>query len=121
MTLIINATGIGLILFIIYWFWVAKPKTAVHATDQGIIDIVVDDGVFNPEHIKARIGCPITLRFLRKSPNHCADTLLFPDFAQSLDLTLGETNSITLTPKQLGKYRFTCQMGMYQGYITVVD
>lgn len=121
MTLFVNILGIGLIFFIIFWFWLYKKQAPARIATNGIVDVIVDNGIFYPEHIEAHIGMSLTLRFLRKSPSNCAATLLFPDFDKSLELELGETRSITITPEKLGNHEFTCQMGMYRGLITVID
>ncbi|WP_455204649.1 cupredoxin domain-containing protein [Kaarinaea lacus] len=112
--MLVNAIVVALIAFIVWWFWLAKPK-AINAAQQHVIDISADDGVYEPAVIEAQAGQSITLRFLRKDANPCAEKVIFTDLDISADLTLDQTKEVTLKLDQPGEYEFTCQMGMYRG------
>ena len=118
MYMAINTAGIVLIALIIWWFWLAKPK-AKTIQQGGIIDVVAENGVYSPSLIQARKGVPLTLRFIRKDPNPCAEKVIFSDLNTSADLTLERPEEITLTVNEPGSYEFTCQMGMYRGKLLV--
>lgn len=86
---------------------------------QEMTEIIVDQGVYAPAHIKARLGEPIVLRFIRRTANPCAKVVVFADLAVSAELPLGEPVELTLTPQRAGEYPFTCEMGMYRGVLIV--
>ena len=115
---LVNLSGIALIGFIVWWFWIARP-TSVAAQQSGIIEIRVADGVYTPAHIELAAGQPVTLRFLRMDPTPCAEKVIFDKLDIVRDLTLNEATDIDITPKKPGEYAFTCQMQMYRGKLRV--
>jgi plastocyanin domain-containing protein len=115
----INITGLVLIGLIVWWFWLSKPKSQWAAS--GVVDIVVDGGVYVPARIEVTAGQPVTLRFLRKDANPCAEKVLFDDLGIAADLPIGQPVELTITPKTAGDYAFTCQMQMYRGTLVVKD
>jgi len=115
--LLVNIAGMLVIGLIVWWFWLSKPKTQRAAS--GVIDIIVDGGVYTPARIEVVAGQPVTLRFLRKDPSPCAEKVLFDDLGIAADLPIGQPVELTLTPKEAGEYAFTCQMQMYRGAVVV--
>ena len=113
---LINLTGLVVIALIVWWFWLSQPKTA-HAA--GVIEILVNDGVYTPASIEVEAGRPVTLRFLRKDPSPCAEQVLFDDLGLSAELPVGEPKDITVTPPKPDEYEFTCQMQMKRGRLIV--
>jgi plastocyanin domain-containing protein len=115
--LVVNALAIAAAAFIVWWFWLSKPKSA--RAQSGIIEILVDNGVYTPARIEVPAGQPVTLRFIRKDASPCAEKVLFNDFSLGRDLPLNTPVDITLTPEAPGEYAFTCQMQMYRGALVV--
>lgn len=109
----VNIAGLILVGLIAWWFWLSKPK-AQRAASR-VIDVLVDGGVYTPARIEIPTGRPVTLRFLRKDPNPCAEKVLFDDLDVAADLPLEEPVFVVVTAKQAGEYAFTCQMQMYRG------
>jgi plastocyanin domain-containing protein len=115
-TLLINLLGLVLIMLIIWWFWLSKnPKAMTEASDE--VTIYVQDGVYQPDLIKVKANQPITLRFIRKDPQPCAEIVVFNTLAISKVLPLNKPVDINIRPQQPGEFEFTCQMGMYRGKI----
>jgi len=115
--LLVNIGGVLAIGLIVWWFWLSRPK-ALHAA-SGVIDIVVEGGVYTPARIEVVAGQPVRLRFLRKDPSPCAEKVLFDDLGIAADLPIGQPVELTITPRQAGDYVFTCQMQMYRGTLVV--
>ena len=120
--LIINFVGIVLIAFIVWWFWLYSPnnkqkKLANNIGDE--VNIMVQDGVYQPSNIILKANTPSVIKFIRKDPSPCAATLIFPDFEISDELPLNKTTEISLPPREKGKYVFHCSMQMYKGYLVV--
>lgn len=118
MTIAINLIALFLMVGIIGWFWLYKPKAAKLLT-SGHVKITVENGVYSPDVIHAPQGQPLTLEFLLKDASHCAATVSFPDFNISKELTLNESEIIDLKPEKTGHFEFTCPMGMYKGTLVV--
>jgi len=120
MSWIVNGIGLLLMAAIVWWFWLYRPRSA-HQAQGGAIDILVDDGVYDPSYIEVHPGEPLTLRFLRKDPSPCAEQVIFHGLDVSAELPVDHVKTIRLTPQKPGTYRFTCQMQMYQGQIKVLE
>jgi len=118
MIILFNLIGLCLIAFVIWWFWLSKPKQTVDAT-QAIIEIIVADGLYTPALIQAKQGATIKLCFLRKDEQPCAETVVFADFDTSAELPVGKPVELALQCDRAGKFEFTCQMGMYRGVLVV--
>jgi len=113
----INIVGILLVFLIAWWFWFYQPGSVTAGEDGLLIKVV--DGVYQPAHISAAQGQPVTLRFLRQDPSPCAAVVQFPDFNISQELPVGKETRITLPAMLPGSYPFHCQMNMYQGTLSV--
>jgi len=116
-TALVNGAGLVLVGLIVWWFWMSKPKAQRAA--RGVIDVLVEGGVYTPARIEVAAGQPVTLRFLRKDPSPCAEKVLFDDLGVSADLPIGKPVELTLTPNEAGEHAFTCQMQMYRGTLVV--
>lgn len=115
--LLINLTGLALIAFIIWWFWLYKSKEV--ATESDEITIVVDNGVYQPSRIKLSADSDTTLNFIRKDASPCAEMVIFPDLDISENLPVNKVKSIRLPALSRGDYSFHCQMKMYRGELHV--
>ena len=118
MGILINLIGLLLIAFIVWWFWIFKNRSEARV-EGNLLEIVVDSGVYEPSVIHAKAGQEITLRFVRKDSNPCAEKVLFGDLDISADLPLGTPYDLTFTPEKKGEFEFTCQMAMYRGKLIV--
>lgn len=110
--LIVNLAGFVSIGLIVWWFWLSKPRAQRAA---GVVDVLVDAGVYTPARIEVVAGKPVRLRFLRKDPSPCAQKVLFDGLEVSAELPLGRPREIVVTPPRPGEYEFTCEMHMYRG------
>lgn len=119
MGFLVNISGLMLIVFIIWWFWIPRKIDAVDV-GKGIIEITVEDGIYTPAHIQLKAGEPVTLRFLRKDSTPCAAMVVFDELEISEELPLNTPKDIAIKPKSPGKINFACQMKMYRGDITVI-
>ena len=115
--LIVNSLGLVMIAFIVGWFWLIKPRAVIALNN--LVEILVQDGVYQPSRIEVPAGKPVTLRFLRKDPGHCAEKVIFRGLGISADLPLHRPYDMTIEPKSAGEYEFTCEMQMYRGRLIV--
>ncbi len=119
--LVINLIGLGLIVLIVWWFWLYKPETKALGDENDDEDIVitVENGVYQPASLSVPAGKAITLVFERKDASPCAATVQFPDLEISEELPLNKKLAINLPAMTTGKYAFHCQMQMYKGELIV--
>ena len=117
--MIINLLGLVLIGFIVWWFWLYKPESASKQADNGVITIVVENGVYNPARLQIAANTPTELIFIRKDASPCASTVIFGDLEISAELPKDKPYVVKLPALSAGEYPFTCSMQMYRGVINV--
>lgn len=116
--MLFNSIGLLVIAFVVWWFWLAKPR-AKTAVQNDVVEVIVENGVYTPSVIQAAKDQPLTLRFLRRDPNPCAEKVIFSNLNINADLPMNEPKDIRLTVATADSYEFTCQMGMYRGRLLV--
>ena len=77
---------------------------------------------YSPNRLKVRLGVPVSWQIENTGASSCtgaikADTL----FTGQVQLTPGQTTVQEFTQNKIGRFRFSCWMGMVNGYIDVVD
>ncbi len=118
MAISINLLGLALIVGIIWWFWLYKPRQLAEAT-SGLITVTVEDGVYSPSRIKVSRGEPVILRFLRKDASPCAAYVVIDALDFSEELPVNKPKDLTVKFDEAGEYEFACQMKMYRGMLVV--
>ncbi|MEX2961570.1 cupredoxin domain-containing protein [Microbulbifer sp. TYP-18] len=120
MHLLVNLTGLLLIGATVWWFWLGPTKTAAAVPPSASkLEILVKDGVYQPDQILLPAGQPTELIFRREDPNPCAEHVLFPDLEISAQLASDTSTSLQLPALKAGEYPFHCQMQMYRGRLLV--
>lgn len=119
--LMITVLGITLIVLIVWFFWLKKPKgTYATVTSSGHQEaMILVKGGYTPDVILVQHGRPVRLNFRREETASCSEMVLLPDFEKSAQLPTGETIAVEFVPKQPGEYEFGCQMGMFRGKLVV--
>jgi plastocyanin domain-containing protein len=120
MIILINALGLLLAAFIVWWFWISKRGSEARAAGD-TVSIVVDGGVYTPSVIRVAAGRPVTLRFIRRDSSPCAEKVIFGGLDISADLPVGRPYDLSFVPEKAGEYDFTCQMAMYRGRLIVEE
>lgn len=113
----INLAGLALIAVIVWWFWIYKSPSV--AMQEGVIEVVVKGGVYQPSKIIIPANKDATITFERKDPSSCAETLVIPDLEVNATLPLDKKVSLKIPASVPGRYAFHCQMKMYIGELIV--
>jgi len=113
----VNIAGLLLIAGIVWWFWLYKPPE--FTVGNGVIEVLVENGTYEPAHIRVPAQQPVILKFKRLDASPCAETVVFPELEISEDLPLNELKEVVLPAMNSGTYAFTCQMQMYRGELIV--
>ena len=119
--MLVNLIGLGLIAFIVWFFWLVKTKgvRAVMGSSGYQEQMVLVKGGYTPDVIVVEAGKPVRLNFVRQESASCTEMVLLPAFNKSAKLPEGETVPVEFLPKAPGEYEFACQMGMIRGKLIV--
>ncbi|HLF48318.1 MAG TPA: cupredoxin domain-containing protein [Methylomirabilota bacterium] len=119
--ILVDVIGLGLIAFIVWFFWLVKAKGARAAVTSGGYQeqMVLVKGGYTPDVIVVEAGKPVRLNFIRQESASCSEMVLLPAFNKSARLPEGETVPVEFLPKEPGEYEFACQMGMFRGKLIV--
>ncbi len=118
---LVNLFGVGLIIAIVWYFWLSSAEGAVAAvTSTGMQEThIVVKGGYSPDTIAVRAGLPVRLVFDRQESDPCSERVVIDAFGVSAELPTGEETVIEFTPEAAGEYEFACQMGMLRGKLVV--
>ncbi|MFH1451433.1 MAG: sulfite exporter TauE/SafE family protein [bacterium] len=113
----------------------AGEKDGIDLLQEGIIENelpVIIDGKqvlkmdvssfgYKPNRFKVRLGVPVRWEITDKGANGCTNAIISRDFfPDTIELRPGETSVKEFVPQKLGRYKFSCWMGMIVGSIEVV-
>lgn len=118
---VVDVVGLGLVAFIVWFFWLVRAKGVRAATTSGGYQeqLVLVKGGYTPDVIVVQAGKPVRLNFVRQESASCSEMVLLPAFNKSAKLPEGQTVSVEFLPKAPGEYEFACQMGMFRGKLIV--
>lgn len=75
-----------------------------------------------PNYFKVRVGVPVRWEITGGDSLGCNGAIISTSlFSGAIDLTPGEVSVKEFTPNSVGKFRFSCTMGMIAGTIEVVN
>ena len=114
------AGGIALIVFVLWFFFGARARTAADVGEGGVqrVKITVKGG-YSPDTIVVTQGVPVRLDFYRDETSSCSDQVILGDFGIARDLPPFETTTVEFTPDTAGTFSFTCGMRMLHGKLVV--
>lgn len=82
--------------------------------------VTVGSSGYSPRTITLKRDVPVELTFLGQGYG-CATAVVSRDFWDGIkEVGKGETVAVNFTPTKTGKFKYTCTMGMYTGWIEVV-
>ncbi len=77
---------------------------------------------YEPNRLKVRVGLPVRWEITDKGSSGCTNAVMSRGlFDGEIKLTKGKTSIKEFTPEKVGRYKFSCWMGMVSGIIEVVD
>ena len=114
--ILVTAGGVGLAVFIFWFFFGKKEETSVAVGNK--IDVLVDGG-YKPSVIKLRKGQKTTITLLRSDPNSCLEEFILLEFKIKKYLPLNKQVEIEISPTKPGEFKFHCGMNMFHGKVVV--
>ncbi len=106
-------------IFFTFWFFLGKKDSKAKEV-TGSIDVLVKGG-YSPDVISVKRGKAITINFIRKDENSCLEEVILSDFKIKKYLPINKKVSVQITPQEVGKFDFSCGMGMFHGKLIVKD
>lgn len=76
---------------------------------------------YSPNYLRVRAGVPVRWEITDTGTSGCTNAVISKLFDGQIDLTPGTTSVKEFTPNTVGKFRFSCWMGMITGIIEVID
>jgi len=119
--IVVDVVGLGLIVFIVWFFWLVRTRgvRAAVASSGYQEQMVLVKGGYTPDVIVVEAGKPVRLNFVRQESASCSEMVLLPGFSKSARLPEGQTVPVEFLPKERGEFEFACQMGMFRGKVIV--
>jgi plastocyanin domain-containing protein len=119
--LVVTLIGLGVIGWIVWYFWLWKGEAVTAQAGAGgiqIVDVTVKGG-YQPASIVVEAGRPVRLNFTRREASLCGEEVVLPEFGRRAHLPEDKTIPVEVTPDKPGEYEFTCGMNMYKGRLIV--
>ena len=82
------------------------------------LDVRVEGG-YHPAVVVVEAGSPVRLNFVRAEDVPYSGRVIFGGLGLERHLSAFATTSIDFVPEEPGEYLFTCELGMYQGWLRV--
>ena len=119
--IIVIVGGIGLSIFVAWYFWFSEKKAVkIQTTDGGIQEAVIKvKGGYTPDVLIFKAGKPIKLNFIREETAACSEEVIFSDLGKKAILTPFKTIPVELKIDKPGEYNFQCGMGMLHGKLII--
>ncbi len=119
-TILFNSVCLCLIAFIMYWFWISRPKLNEIKNDESI-NIQIANGAYSPARLSIPERDEVVITFIRNDQSPCAEVVSFSSIEKEFNIPLDKPTKISLGHLAKGRYPFHCHMKMYQGELEVRD
>ena len=89
---------------------------------QGVQQVVIEaqNNGYSPRYIKVKAGVPVELTVQTNDTYTCASWFSLKAFNIKMQLGPKDSQTVTFTPAEKGRYQFSCAMGMYTGTLEVI-
>jgi plastocyanin domain-containing protein len=103
-----------------YFFGAERSSGSAAVTTPGVQEVgITIKGGYTPAVIHARQGVPLRLVFDRQETSSCSEEVVLGDFGVRRFLPAFEKTVVELTPREPGRFDFSCGMGMLHGTLVV--
>lgn len=87
-----------------------------------VVKMTASSRGYDPDYIKVRVGVPVRWEIEDTGTGGCTGAIISRSlFFGSIDLTPGEISVREFTPSKVGKFKFSCWMGMVNGFFEVIN
>jgi len=87
-----------------------------------VIKMNASSSGYSPNYFKVKVGIPVRWEITDIGTSGCTNAVISRElFGGQINLTPGQTSTREFTPTKVGKFKFSCWMGMISGVMEVVD
>ncbi|MFH1423958.1 MAG: sulfite exporter TauE/SafE family protein [Candidatus Nealsonbacteria bacterium] len=87
-----------------------------------VLKMTASSSGYKPNYFKVEVNTPVRWEIADVGTSGCTNAIISNSlFSGSISLTPGQTSIKEFTPTKVGKYKFSCWMGMVSGIIEVTD
>lgn len=112
----------------ISWFFSDERFSQKKTEDQAVkqvgdlqkVTINIKNNGYVPKYFKVKKDIPVELTLESGDVYSCAQAFVFREFDISTVVKSNSNQAFTFTPKEKGKFTFSCSMGMYTGVMEVI-
>lgn len=98
------------------------PGLAPIVDGKQILRMNASTSGYSPSYFKVLAGIPVRWEIADTGTSGCTNAVIAKSlFSGNIPLTPGQTSVKEFTPTTVGRYKFSCWMGMISGMIDVVD
>jgi plastocyanin domain-containing protein len=118
---LVIAGAVGAIAWVNWYFFAAERSSgSATVTTSGVQEVgITIKGGYTPAVIHAKQGMPLRLVFDRQETSSCSEEVVLGDFGVRRFLPAFEKTVVELTPREPGRFDFSCGMGMLHGTLVV--
>ena len=118
---LVIAGAVGAIAWVNWYFFSAERSSgSATVTTSGVQEVgITIKGGYTPAVVRAKQGVPLRLVFDRQETSSCSEEIVLGDFGIRRFLPAFQKTVVELTPRQPGRFDFTCGMGMLHGTLVV--
>lgn len=95
-------------------------KFVTQVGDLQKVTIQILNNGYYPKSFQVQKDLPVELTLTNGNVYSCAQAFVFKEFAISAIVKANSEQVFTFTPKEKGKFTFSCSMGMYTGVMEVI-
>ncbi len=101
----------------------SSQETTIPSSSEALQVITMEAFSFQytPHSFRVKVNVPVQWRIIDRGVSRCTDAIVAPElFPDEIPIKRGEVTVKEFTPTKIGKFKFTCWMGMVSGVIEVV-
>lgn len=98
----------------------AENQVAKQVGEVQKITINIKNNGYTPKYFKVKNDVPVELTLASGNVYSCAQAFVFREFDINTMVKSNSNQTFTFTPKEKGKFTFSCSMGMYTGVMEVI-
>ncbi len=102
-------------------YWIVMFGQSETAKLGNIVNIAVTSSGYKADVNTVKVGVPVKLILTTNNVTSCARAFTIPSINYFKLLPISGTETVEFTPTKIGRLTYTCSMGMYSGYLNVIE
>jgi sulfite exporter TauE/SafE len=102
-------------------YWTVITNKSETENVGSVVNITVTSGGYKADINTIKVGVPVKLVLTTNNVVSCAKSFTIPSLNYFKVLPATGVETVEFTPTQVGRLTYTCSMGMYSGYLNVIQ